>query len=120
MNHWTLTRDDGHIAWLVFDQAGSGVNTLSDETLAEFDAALSELEANPPRGLVIRSAKSSGFIAGADVKRFAGMRDPKAAEALIRNAHALLFRLERLPCPSVAAIHGFCLGGGLELALACT
>ncbi len=120
MNHWSLTRDDEHIAWLVFDQAGSGVNTLSDETLAEFDAALSELEANPPRGLVIRSAKSSGFIAGADVKRFAGMRDPKAAEALIRNAHALLFRLERLPCPSVAAIHGFCLGGGLELALACT
>ena len=120
MNHWSLTRDDEHIAWLVFDQAGSGVNTLSDETLAEFDAALSELEANPPRGLVIRSAKSSGFIAGADVKRFAGMRDPKAAEALIRNAHALLLRLERLPCPSVAAIHGFCLGGGLELALACT
>ncbi|MDP2266671.1 MAG: 3-hydroxyacyl-CoA dehydrogenase NAD-binding domain-containing protein [Thiobacillus sp.] len=120
MNHWTLSRDDEHIAWLVFDQAGSGVNTLSDETLAEFDAALSELEANPPRGLVIRSAKSSGFIAGADVKRFAGMRDPKAAEALIRNAHALLFRLEQLPCPSVAAIQGFCLGGGLELALACT
>ena len=120
MNHWSLTRDDEHIAWLVFDQAGSGVNTLSDETLAEFDTALSELEASPPKGLVIRSAKSSGFIAGADVKRFAGMRDLKAAEALIRNAHALLFRLERLPCPSVAAIHGFCLGGGLELALACT
>lgn len=120
MNHWTLTRDEDQIAWLVFDQAGSGVNTLSDETLAEFDAALSELEANPPRGLVIRSAKSSGFIAGADVKRFAGMRDPKTAESLIRNAHAVLFRLERLPCPSVAAIHGFCLGGGLELALACT
>lgn len=120
MNHWTLTRDDDNLAWLVFDQAGSGVNTLSDNTLAEFDTALSELEATPPHGLVIRSAKSSGFIAGADVKRFAGMRDPNVAEALIRNAHALLFRLERLPCPSVAAIHGFCLGGGLELALACT
>ncbi len=120
MNHWTLTHDNDNLAWLVFDQAGSGVNTLSDETLAEFDAALSEIEANPPRGLVIRSAKSSGFIAGADVKRFAGMRDPNTAQSLIRNAHALLFRLERLPCPSVAAIHGFCLGGGLELALACT
>ncbi len=120
MIHWTLTRDDDNLAWLVFDQAESGVNTLSDDTLAEFDAALSELEATPPTGLVIRSAKSSGFIAGADVKRFAGMRDPKAAQALIRHAHALLFRLERLPFPSVAAIHGFCLGGGLELALACT
>ncbi|MBT9591611.1 MAG: enoyl-CoA hydratase/isomerase family protein, partial [Thiobacillus sp.] len=120
MNNWTLSRDDNDIAWLVFDQAGSGVNTLSDETLAEFGIALAELEATPPQGLVIRSAKSSGFIAGADVKRFAGMRDPNVAEALIRNAHALLFRLERLPCPSVAAIHGFCLGGGLELALACT
>lgn len=120
MTHWTLSRDDDNIAWLVFDQAGSSANTLSEETLAEFGSALGELEASPPRGLIIRSAKPGGFIAGADVKRFAGMRDPKIAYALIRNAHELLFRLERLPCPSVAAIHGFCLGGGLELALACT
>ena len=120
MNHWTLSRDDNDIAWLVFNQAGSSANTLSEDTLAEFGSALGDIEASPPKGLIIRSGKPSGFIAGADVKGFAGMRDPKTAHALIRNAHELLFRLERLPCPSVAAIHGFCLGGGLELALACT
>lgn len=120
MKHWRLKTDDHGIAWLVFDQADSSVNTLSSETLDEFAEVLSEIETSPPKGLVIRSAKSSGFIAGADVKRFAGMRDSGEAEALISHAHALLFRLEQLPCPSVAAIHGFCLGGGLELALACT
>ena len=120
MKHWTLTRDEEGLAWLDFDQDGASANTLSDDTLAEFGHALGELEAAPPRGLVIRSAKPRGFIAGADVKRFAGLRDAATAEALIRTAHELLFRLERLPCPSVAAIHGFCLGGGLELALACT
>lgn len=120
MKHWKLSRDEEGLAWLVFDQHGAGANTLSEETLAEFGDALGELEAAPPRGLVIRSAKPGGFIAGADVKRFAGLRDAATAEALIRTAHALLFRLERLPCPSVAAIHGFCLGGGLELALACS
>lgn len=120
MNHWRLERDDDGIAWLTFDQAESSVNTLSAATLAEFADLLTRLEAEPPAGLVIRSAKPGGFIAGADVRRFAGMTDAGAAEALIRDAHALLFRLERLPCPSVAAIHGHCLGGGLELALACS
>lgn len=120
MNHWQLSRDDDGIAWLAFDQADSRVNTLSAATLAEFADVLTRLEAAPPAGLVIRSTKPGGFIAGADVRQFAGMTDPGKAAALIRNAHALLFRLEKLPCPSVAAIHGHCLGGGLELALACT
>lgn len=120
MKHWTLTRDDAGLAWLAFDQADSAVNTLSTDTLDEFAQALDALEADPPAGLVLTSGKPSGFIAGADVKRFAGMRDAREAEALIRHAHALLFRLEKLSCPSVAAIHGHCLGGGLELALACT
>lgn len=120
MTHWTLRRDDDGLAWLTFDQVGSPVNTLSTDTLTEFAAVLDTLESDPPAGLVIVSGKPSGFIAGADVKRFAGLRNPHEAEALIRQAHRLLFRLERLPCPSVAAIHGHCLGGGLELALACT
>lgn len=119
MKHWQMTRDGQGLAWLTFDQAGAAVNTLSADVLDELDSLLDRLEATPPDGLVLRSAKAAGFCAGADVKGFAGLTDAAAAEATIRRAHALLARLEGLPCPSVALIHGHCLGGGLELALAC-
>jgi 3-hydroxyacyl-CoA dehydrogenase/enoyl-CoA hydratase/3-hydroxybutyryl-CoA epimerase len=120
LDHWRLDTDADNFAWLTFDQADASVNTLSPETLDALDAALGEIETRRPRGVIVQSGKASGFIAGADVKRFAGLRDPAQAEAMIRRAHAIAHRLEHLPCPSVAAIHGFCLGGGLELALACT
>ena len=120
MKHWQLTTDEQGIAWLTFDQAETTVNTLDPETLAELDSALGAIEAAAPAGLLIRSAKPTGFIAGADVRGFAGLTDQTAAADLIRRAHAILDRLECLPCPSVALIQGHCLGGGLELALACT
>lgn len=119
MKHWRIETDPQGIAWLTFDQTGRNVNTLNSETLAELDSALASIEQQAPVGLVIGSAKGAGFIAGADVERFAGLRDPAQVEAMIHGAHAVLFRLERLPCPSVAMIAGHCLGGGLELALAC-
>ncbi|MBP6582832.1 MAG: enoyl-CoA hydratase/isomerase family protein [Chromatiaceae bacterium] len=120
MKHWQLTTDEQGIAWLTFDQAETTVNTLDPETLAELDSALGAIEAAAPAGLLIRSAKPTGFIAGADVRGFAGLTDQTAAADLIRRVHAILDRLECLPCPSVALIQGHCLGGGLELALACT
>ncbi len=80
---------------------------------------MTELEEQRPTGLVIRSAKTSGFIAGADVNEFRGASDPKAVETEIGRAHAVIDRLEALRVPTVAVIHGFCLGGGLEVALAC-
>ena len=80
---------------------------------------MTELEEQRPTGLVIRSAKTSGFIAGADVNEFRGASDPKAVETEIGRAHAVIDRLEALRIPTVAVIHGFCLGGGLEVALAC-
>ena len=80
---------------------------------------LAALEAIAPTGLVIRSAKTSGLIAGADVNDFRGATDPHAVEASIGRAHAGVDRLEALKIPTVAVIHGFCLGGGLEVALAC-
>ena len=77
------------------------------------------IEREAPKGLVIRSGKRSGFIAGADIGEF---RDPAKAndiEARLSRAHAIIDRLDRLKLPTIAVIHGYCLGGGLEVALAC-
>ncbi len=115
--HWEL--DDKGIAWLAFDREDGDTNVLSEAVLEDFDATLVEIAQGHPRGLVIHSAKPGGFIAGADVKAFAGLDDAARAERHIRRAHEIFQRLELLAFPTVAAIHGYCLGGGLELALAC-
>jgi 3-hydroxyacyl-CoA dehydrogenase / enoyl-CoA hydratase / 3-hydroxybutyryl-CoA epimerase len=114
-----LTRDADGVAWLLFDRADSSANTLSAEVIEGLDRVITELETNRPTGLVLRSAKTSGFIAGADVNEFRGASDPKQVEVAIGRAHAVIDRLEALRIPTVAVIHGFCLGGGLEVALAC-
>src|SRR5215470_9742730 len=78
--HFKLTRDGDGIAWLLFDREGASANTLSADVLEEFDRVLTELENERPAGLVIRSAKTSGFIAGADVNEFRGASDPSVVE----------------------------------------
>lgn len=117
--HFKLTRDTDGVAWLLFDRAETSANTLSSEVMEEFDAVLAAIETERPAGLVIRSAKPSGFIAGADVNEFRGASDPEMVETRVRAAHAVIDHLEVLKLPTVAVIHGFCLGGGLEVALAC-
>src|SRR6202171_1295481 len=117
--NFKLTRDADGIAWLLFDRDGGSAHTLSGDIIKELDKVLAELESQRPAGLVIRSAKKSGFIAGADVNEFRGVTDPRAVETQIGRAHAVIDRLEALRIPTVAVIHGFCLGGGLEVALAC-
>src|SRR4051812_44836341 len=117
--NFKLTRDSDGIAWLLFDREGASANTLSADLIEELDRILGELETTRPAGLVIRSAKTSGFIAGADVNAFRGASDVLAVETEISRAHAVIDRLEALRIPTVAVIHGFCLGGGLEVALAC-
>src|SRR6201994_3109737 len=117
--NFKLTRDADGIAWLLFDREGASANTLSSDVMEEFDRILGELESERRPGLVIRSAKKPGFIAGADVNEFRGAADPNVVETTIARAHAVIDRLEALRVPSVAVIHGFCLGGGLEVALAC-
>jgi 3-hydroxyacyl-CoA dehydrogenase/enoyl-CoA hydratase/3-hydroxybutyryl-CoA epimerase len=117
--NFKLTRDADGVAWLLFDRDGASANTLSSDVMEEFDTVLAALESQRPTGIVIRSAKTSGFIAGADVNEFRGATDPRAVETQIGRAHAVIDRLEALKTPTVAVIHGFCLGGGLEVALAC-
>lgn len=117
--HWRVDiRND--IAWLAMDVADQNANVLSREVLLEFDQLVNEIAERPLKGVVIRSAKKSGFIAGADVREFQHIDDPAIAADMARTGQRILSRLAGLPFPSVAVIHGFCLGGGLELALACT
>jgi 3-hydroxyacyl-CoA dehydrogenase/enoyl-CoA hydratase/3-hydroxybutyryl-CoA epimerase len=118
-SNFRLTRDESGIAWLLFDRAGASANTLSADVMEEFDQIVATLESERPSGLVIRSAKPSGFIAGADVNEFRGASDASQVESEIGKAHAVIDRLEALKIPTVAVIHGFCLGGGLEVVLAC-
>jgi 3-hydroxyacyl-CoA dehydrogenase/enoyl-CoA hydratase/3-hydroxybutyryl-CoA epimerase len=117
--NWRITRGADNLAWAVLDKAGASANTLSPNVLEELDAILSSLEQNRPTGLVIRSAKTSGFIAGADIGQFVCMTDEDQVAAEMTRAHAVADRLEALTIPTIAVIHGYCLGGGLEIALAC-
>lgn len=118
-HHWRSENDSNGIRWLVLDKADSSTNVLSQAVLSELAELIDQISANPPAGVVLKSAKESGFIAGADISEFRAVADSGQAEELVRRGQQLLDRLEELPCPTVAAIHGFALGGGLELALAC-
>lgn len=117
--NWRIERDADGIAWLCFDKAGASTNVLAGNIMVELGQRLKELNSQPPKGVVIYSAKKSGFIAGADIKEFTTLRTPDDAFKLIRQGQLVLDQLEQLPCPTVALINGFCLGGGMELALAC-
>jgi 3-hydroxyacyl-CoA dehydrogenase / enoyl-CoA hydratase / 3-hydroxybutyryl-CoA epimerase len=119
-NTWSLGMDADRVAWLVCDTPGTSTNVLSAAVLRDLATQLVDVAAQQPVGVVIRSAKANGFIAGADIKEFLKIRTPEEGYELVRAGQAVLQTLADLPCPSVAAMHGFALGGGLELALACT
>jgi 3-hydroxyacyl-CoA dehydrogenase / enoyl-CoA hydratase / 3-hydroxybutyryl-CoA epimerase len=116
---WQLTRAADGIATLTLDRPGSSANSLGRAVLQELGELLKGLQAQPPRGLIICSGKKSGFIAGADIREFTTLRTQAEALELIRGGQKVCDQLAALPCPTVAAIHGFAMGGGLELALAC-
>src|ERR1700716_3141756 len=109
--NFKLTRDSDGIAWLLFDRADASANTLSADVIEELDTVLTALESQRPSGIVIRSAKKSGFIAGADVNEFRGATDPGAVETSIGRAHAVIDRLEALRRGTVSGMHRFCFGG---------
>jgi 3-hydroxyacyl-CoA dehydrogenase/enoyl-CoA hydratase/3-hydroxybutyryl-CoA epimerase len=116
---WKMERDAEDIVWLTLDKPGTSTNVLSRAVLEELGQVIGPLATDTPKGVVVRSGKPSGFVAGADIKEFTSFKSATDAYGLIRAGQLVLDRLEALPCPTVAAIHGFALGGGLELALAC-
>ncbi|MGM0576468.1 MAG: fatty acid oxidation complex subunit alpha FadJ [Myxococcota bacterium] len=112
-------RDDG-VAMVTFDVPGQGQNTLKEEFNDSFLDLLDHLERDEKvRAAVFTSGKPDSFLAGADVGMLGGVKTAKEASALSRSAQEVMDRLASLRVPVVAAIHGPCLGGGLELALAC-
>jgi len=119
MQHWKLDTDKAGIAWLCLDKADAKANVLSSEVLLEFNDVLEELAGAPPRGLVLYSGKPGSFVMGADISEFTSIKTAEKAFELTRLGQQLFDKLENLPCPTVAVINGICLGGGLEMVMAC-
>ncbi len=117
--HWRIEITPYRLAWVILDKHDTSTNVLSSEVLAEFERIVDTLAADPPSGLVLCSAKTTGFISGADINEFPSLAGDGDAYALLRHGHDVLRRFESLPCTTVAMIDGYALGGGLELAMAC-
>jgi 3-hydroxyacyl-CoA dehydrogenase/enoyl-CoA hydratase/3-hydroxybutyryl-CoA epimerase len=114
-----LEVDADNVGWLTLDKPGSSANTLGRAVLLELQQQLQLLERRPLRGLVLRSGKPAGFIAGADIREITTLGSEATAIELVTLGQGIFSRLEALPFPTIAAMHGYALGGGLELALAC-
>ncbi|MFC1657279.1 3-hydroxyacyl-CoA dehydrogenase NAD-binding domain-containing protein [Candidatus Moduliflexota bacterium] len=114
--------ESGGIAAVTFDLPGEKVNILRPDVLVEFEKVLGKLEKMAPglKGVMILSGKEGNFVAGADIGIIGALSSPEKGRALAEEGQAVFDRLESFPLPVVAVIDGACLGGGLELALACT
>ena len=123
LKDWRFSIDGEGIAWAIFDREGESANSLGRRPIEELDAIIKRVEAEVPagkvRGLVIMSGKERGFIVGADIREFETFQSEHEVIDALKPVNALLDRIEKLPVPVVAAIHGVCVGGGLELILAC-
>ena len=120
LRHWkTDLRPDGVLV-LSFDREGESVNTFGQDVLIELGDLLDRIVLEPPKAIVLRSAKAKGFIAGADIREFQEFDRKGTIGDSIRRGQTVFQRIADLPFPTVAAIHGFCMGGGTEISLACT
>ena len=119
IQHWKIETDDQGIVWLCLDKADARANVLSSEMLGELDELLAPITQNPPQGLVFWSGKDRSFVMGADISEFKEINSPDRAYELVRLGQQLMDKIADLGCPTVAAINGVCMGGGLELAMAC-
>ncbi|MFT7137367.1 MAG: 3-hydroxyacyl-CoA dehydrogenase/enoyl-CoA hydratase/3-hydroxybutyryl-CoA epimerase [Akkermansiaceae bacterium] len=116
--NWRTGSDADGILWLALDKKDTGTNTISEDIIRELGAHIAAAEKDVPKALVIRSAKQSGFAAGADITSFDTMSDEGTAD-LLKQGHDVLDRIEALTCPTICVVHGAALGAGFELALAC-
>ena len=111
------------VAWITFDDPERSLNVLTEAVMLRFGEAIDEARGAARDGrarvVVVRSGKPSSFIAGADVDAIAEMEDPRLAEQEVRRGQSIYSDLSSLPVPTVAAVHGLCVGGGVEMALAC-
>ncbi|WP_295009091.1 3-hydroxyacyl-CoA dehydrogenase NAD-binding domain-containing protein [uncultured Dechloromonas sp.] len=119
LQHWKLAVDAEGIATATLDKAGESANSLSADVLREFSSILDQLDVYPPKGLIVRSGKEAGFIAGADIGEFSQLDTPEKGRALVERGWGLFNRFAAVRYPTLAIVRGHCLGGGLELALAC-
>ena len=118
--HWEIEKDADAIIWLGFNRQGAAVNTINHAVLDELNSILQDTAKDlAAKGLIIYSAKSKGFVAGADVHEFSQFNTQEQIVDFLRKGQAVFARLESLVIPTVAMIQGFCMGGGLELSLAC-
>ncbi|MFN7782675.1 MAG: 3-hydroxyacyl-CoA dehydrogenase NAD-binding domain-containing protein [Lysobacterales bacterium] len=117
--HWRPELRDDRVVVLSFDRAESSVNTLAREVLEELEQLVERIAIEKPKGVVVISGKTSGFVAGADISEFRTYHERGTVFESIRYGQNVFQKLAELPCPTVAAIHGFCMGGGTELSLAC-
>jgi 3-hydroxyacyl-CoA dehydrogenase/enoyl-CoA hydratase/3-hydroxybutyryl-CoA epimerase len=121
MSAFTLDKRPDGIAVLTIDLPGEKVNKLTMSVMEELDGLLDRFSTDREiKALVIRSGKADTFITGADIAEIRDIIDPQRGEELSRRGQAVMNKLEALTYPTVSAIHGACLGGGLELALACS
>ncbi len=118
-NHWKTAQDDSGIVVLTLDRDASSVNAISRAVLDELGQIVERLAIEKPAGVIIHSAKSSGFAVGADIKEFVEYAKQGSVLENIENGQRVYEALARLPCPTIAAVHGACMGGGTELILAC-
>lgn len=123
LKNWTYHVDFETIAWAVIDVKGQSQNTLGRESVEELEAIVSAVEQGARdktvRGLVVMSGKDKSFIAGADIREFDNLKTEAEVREVVKTVTAIFDRVENMPVPVVTAIHGFCLGGGVEFALAC-
>ncbi len=117
--NWKLERDADGVAWAILDTADSSTNTLGAAVMHELGLILDACEQQPPKGLVFTSAKEAGFIAGANIEEFTSADTPEKARTLVQRGWDAYNRLAAVRYPTLALVRGHCMGGGMELALAC-
>jgi 3-hydroxyacyl-CoA dehydrogenase/enoyl-CoA hydratase/3-hydroxybutyryl-CoA epimerase len=116
---WQSRVDDDGILWLILDKQDTETNVLSIAVLEQLESLIDGVLEKSPKAVVFRSGKAKGFIAGADVNEFLEVSSTQEALIMIKRGQTLFSRIAALPCPTIALIEGFCMGGGTELALAC-